>query len=136
MRVTWSIDIDDTDDPREAAAQALGIMQDPGSTAVVFDVDGTTVDLEDVERCEEPDPARSGGEEWVRARDVAVGDLVRHSMQRNGPWWRVVRVEAVNRFGSQYVDMRFDDGDGLTGAPADEMFVRACEPPAEVTARS
>ena len=51
MRVTWSIDIDDTDDPREAAAQALGIMQDPGSTAVVFDVDGTTVDLEEVERC-------------------------------------------------------------------------------------
>ena len=53
MRVTWSIDIDDTDDPREAAAQALAIMQDPGSTAVVFDVDGTTVDLEEVERCPE-----------------------------------------------------------------------------------
>ena len=53
MRVTWTIDIDDTDDPREAAAQALAIMQDPGSTAVVFDVDGTTVDLEEVERCPE-----------------------------------------------------------------------------------
>ena len=53
MRVTWTIDIDDTDDPREAAAQALAIMQDPGSTAVVFDVDGTTVDLETVERCPE-----------------------------------------------------------------------------------
>lgn len=38
MRVTWTIDIDDTDDPREAAAQALAIMQDPGSTAVVFEV--------------------------------------------------------------------------------------------------
>lgn len=50
MRVTWTIDIDDTDDPREAAVQALAIMQDPGSTAVVFEVDGTTVDLDD-DRC-------------------------------------------------------------------------------------
>ena len=60
MRVTWMIDIDDTDDPREAAAQALAIMQDPGSTAVVFDVDGTTVDLEEVDRC----PACGGDVPW------------------------------------------------------------------------
>ena len=46
MRVTWTIDIDTTDDPREAAAQALAIMRDPGSTATVFDVNGITVDLD------------------------------------------------------------------------------------------
>ena len=86
MRVTWSIDIDGTDDPREAAAQALAIMQDPGSTAVVFDVDGTTVDLEEVERCPE-----CGGMPWdctceppaevtarleeIRAERVSWGEL-------------------------------------------------------------
>ena len=74
MRVTWTIDIDDTDDPWEAAAQALGIMQDPGSTAVVFDVDGTTVDLEEVERCPacgEPPAEVTARLEEIRAEIVA-----------------------------------------------------------------
>lgn len=68
MRVTWSIDVDDTDDPREAAAQALAIMQDPGSTAVVFDVDGTTVDLEVTARLEELRAA-------IRAERISWGEL-------------------------------------------------------------
>lgn len=42
--VTWSIDIE-ADTPREAAVQALMIQRDPESTACVFDVDGTEVDL-------------------------------------------------------------------------------------------
>lgn len=67
MRVTWTIDID-ADTPLEAAAQALAIMRDPGSTAVVFDVDGTTVDLEVTARLEELRTA-------IRAERISWGEL-------------------------------------------------------------
>ena len=85
MRVTWTIDIDDTDDPREAAAQALAIMQDPGSTAVVFDVDGTTVDLEEVDRCPdctcEPPAEVTARLEEIRAEIVAERVLLREILE-------------------------------------------------------
>lgn len=36
--VTWSIEIDDATDERDAARQALEIQRDPNSIALVFDV--------------------------------------------------------------------------------------------------
>jgi hypothetical protein len=36
--VTWSIDIDECDSPREAAERALLVQQTAGSLAVVFEV--------------------------------------------------------------------------------------------------
>ena len=92
MRVTWSIDIDGTDDPREAAAQALAIMQDPGSTAVVFDVDGTTVDLEEVDRCPEctcePPAEVTARLEEIRAEIVA----------ERVSWGELAELQALARF--------------------------------------
>lgn len=49
-RVTWTIDIDYVDTPREAAEEALRIQRDPESIATVFEVtapDGrrSTIDL-------------------------------------------------------------------------------------------
>ena len=99
MRVTWSIDIDGTDDPREAAAQALAIMQDPGSTAVVFDVDGTTVDLEEVERCPE-----CGGMPWdctceppaeVTAR---LEEIRAEIVAERVSWGELAELQALARF--------------------------------------
>lgn len=51
--VTWEIEID-AHSPRDAAIQARRVQQDPGSTAVVFDIVGEddmthTVDLADVD---------------------------------------------------------------------------------------
>ena len=98
MRVTWSIDIDDTDDPREAAAQALAIMQDPGSTAVVFDVDGTTVDL-DEDRC--PD---CGDKPWnctceppaeVTAR---LEEIRAEIVAERVSWGELAELQALARF--------------------------------------
>lgn len=36
--VRWTIDIEDVNSPREAAAKALEIQRDPESIAIVFDV--------------------------------------------------------------------------------------------------
>ena len=73
MRVTWSIDIDDTDDPREAARAALEMLQDPDSIAHVFEVDGTEVDL-DEDRC-----PGCGGMPWDCACEPGVPEGSRQS---------------------------------------------------------
>ena len=46
MRVVWEIDIDAAS-ATEAAVRALEIMRDTHSTALVFYVDGKTVDLQE-----------------------------------------------------------------------------------------
>lgn len=45
-RVIWEIDID-ANSPTEAATKALEIQRRNGSSATVFQVNGTMVDLED-----------------------------------------------------------------------------------------
>lgn len=53
--VEWSIDID-ADSPEDAARQALGIQQDPHTTATVFHIygDDGSHDIVDIEDPNEP----------------------------------------------------------------------------------
>ncbi len=44
-KVSWEIDIEDVDTPREAAQLARAIMLDPSSEAVTFSVAGELIDL-------------------------------------------------------------------------------------------
>lgn len=55
-RVFWSIDIEDVEDPVEAARQALEIQRDPESIATVFEV---------ARHADEPNPGWRLADSWV-----------------------------------------------------------------------